>query len=229
MKTTNKILLMFIVLLFVSFTEIRLVIHSKTELIPWALDKKFEQKTIGIQKFLSLEVNGNYYVHVNKSDFDSLKIWGPDNLVNKFTDIVNNGNAIKINSKVDLSKYGSRSIEIWINTSSLESISVSGGAIVSAESFNGNKFDFVAKDFSIINCEDCNYTNTNFTLKDKARVSLDMTQNAVVDVQDTAALFLTIDNGNISGKTFGDGELILFGKTNSNTVEKVENKSRGTK
>ncbi len=229
MKLTNKILLAFLILMFLSFVAFRLVLHYNAELVPAAYDKGVEQKTIGLSKFSSLEINGRYYVHVVKSGYDSLKISGPDNLVNKYTSIENNEKTLIISSKVDLTKYFQPAIEIWIYSTSAESINVKNSAIVGMENFSGTQFGFAAEDSSIINCEASDFENCSFTLKDRSVISLNKTKNAIVDLHDSATLFLTINKGNIDGITSDKAELLLTGETMNNSVKKEKNRDGGMK
>lgn len=223
MNLTNKILLAFIILLFVSFAAFRLIIHTKIELVP--RDNKYGRvdKMLAIEKFSSLEIQGRYYVHLINSDSDSIRITGSDNLVDIYTSITTKNNVLKIESKIDLTKY-SNEISIWILTKELSSLHASKSAIVTIENFSGEQINLAAEDSSIIICEDCRFTNSKLFLKNKAAISLDKTQNAVVDVNDYAILFLNVDKGNVSGSVSKNVELYLSGTVNNNTVVKAETK-----
>lgn len=228
MKLTNKILLAFIILLFLSFTALRLIIHSKIELVPRDYKFRYVNDALTIGKFSKLEVNDGYYVHLIKSDYDSMKVMGPDNLIENYTTITNKKGVFNIESKIDLTKYLNE-ITIWIYTKELESVYANKSAIVAMEGFNVKRFDFEAKDSSIINCEDCSFGYSKLTLKNKAVISLDKTQNAVVDVDDSATVFLNIENGDISGIVSDKVELLLTGTIKNNTIIKAENKPGGSK
>ena len=228
MKPTNKILLAFIVLLFLSFAAFRLIIHSKIELVPRDYKFGYVNDAITIEKFSKLIVNGGYYVHLIKSDFDSMKVKGPDNLVKNYTAITNKNGVFNIESKIDLTKYLNE-ITIWIYTKELESVYANKSAIVAMEGFNAKRFDLEAKDSSIINCENCSFINSRLTLKDKAVISVDKTQNAVIAVNDSATVFLNVENGDISGIVSDKVELMLTGTIKNNTIIKAENKPGGSK
>ncbi|MBI5808536.1 MAG: DUF2807 domain-containing protein [Ignavibacteriales bacterium] len=228
MKLTNKILLGFIILLFLSFAAFRLIIHSKIELVPRDYKYGPVNKTLAVEKFSTLEINGGYYVHLIKSDYDSMKITGPDNLIENYTTITNKNGVFNIESKIDLTKYFSE-ITVWILTKELESVHAGKSAIITMESFRGEQISFAAEDSSIINCENCSFTYSKFTLKDKAVISLDKTQNAIVDVNDSSTLFLNVENGDVSGNVSDKVELFLTGTVKKNTVTKTENKHGGSK
>jgi len=51
MKLTNKILLAFIILLFLSFAAFRLIIHNKIELVPREYKYGYVNDAITIEKF----------------------------------------------------------------------------------------------------------------------------------------------------------------------------------
>lgn len=226
MKLTNKILLAFIILIFASFIALRININSKVELVPNAYNDKRLHKEITVKKFTTLNVKGMYSVHLIHSDFDSLFITGPDNLIDNYTLIENKNDILKITSKTDLQKYPNE-IEVWLYTKNIESIKVSNNAVVLAEGFNGTKLNLSAEDSSMIDCLNCNYTNSAITIKDKATVSLDKTQNAFVDVRNSSTLFL--DKGNVTGIVSYDGELLINGDAKNNTLIKGENKNRRIK
>jgi len=228
MKLTNKILLAFIILLFLSFTALRLIIHSKIELVPRDFKFGYVNDEITIEKFSKLKVNGGYYVHLIKSDYDSMKVIGPDNLVKNYTTITNKNDVLNIEAKIDLTKYLNE-ITIWIYTKELEFVYANKGAVIAMEGFNAKRFDLEAKDSSIINCEDCSFTNSKLTLKNKAVISLDKAQNAVVDVGDSATVFLNVENGDISGIVSDKAELLLTGTIKNNTITKAGNKPGGSK
>ena len=219
MKLTDKILLIALAIMIICFTVFRIMFNNRIELVPPPYIHGIMDTTYAMGTISAFEIKGNYSVEFFKSEYDSIKINGPDNLIDKYTIIEKNGKNLSIISKIDLSKYPF-TIKISIYTKNVGSVNAGKGSIVTLERFMNSSIEVFAEDSSIVNAEVCSFVNVKASTKDRAIISIENTKNAMVNILDSSSVFLTVDNGEIRGTVNKKGELILLGNVKSNTVLK---------
>ena len=229
MKLTNKILLVFLILLVLLVTAYKIVFDSKVELIP----NPFDEKSYYVAKVFNLEnkqtdtfeLKGRFIVYLTQTDTSFVRIEGPDNLINKYFTVERQGNKFSVTAKIDLSKY-SQYIKIFCFVNNLRSIHASGGSIVSLKEFTDDSLNIIAEDTSIVNTGNIKYLNVNILERDNAMVMIYKTKNAIVNLYDTSNLLLTLDGGEVSGTIGPDTDFGLDGIVKENNVERVKGKSK---
>ncbi len=229
MKLTNKILLVFLILLVLLVTAYKIVFDSKVELIP----NPFDEKTYYVAKVFNIEdretdtfvLKGRFIVYLTHADSPFVRIEGPDNLINKYISVERQRNKFSITSKIDLSKY-SEYIKIFCFVNDLRSVHASGGAIITLKEFSGDSLNVVAEDTSIVSTTIIWYHNINILERDKAMVILYGTKNATVNLYDSSNLILTLNGGDVSGTIEADTDLGLDGTVKKNNVERVKSNSK---
>ena len=219
MRLTNKILLIALVLLLISFTAFRIMFNNRVELVPNPYKKGFTDSTFTLGKISAFEIKGNYYVRFIKSEYDSIKIKGADNLAERYTKIERTGDILSIKALTDLSHYPGM-IELTIYAKNIESISASHGSMVTLEKFYDNDFNVTAEDSAIVNASECSFVNLIVSTKDKSVVSIENTVNATVNIHNTSSVFLTVESGEINGSIDENAELILWGDIKNNLAIK---------
>lgn len=219
MKLTNKILLIALVLLLISFTAFRIMFNNRVELVPNPYKNGFTDSTFTLGKISAFEIKGNYFVHFIKSEYDSIKIKGADNLAERYTKIERNGDLLSIIALINLSNYPGM-IELTIYAKNIESIRARSGSIIKLKNYTEDQLEVTAEDSSIVNAVGCAFNKVNATTKGNAVVSIENTINAIVNIQNTSSIFLTVENGEISGIIDEDAELILWGNIKNNTALK---------
>ncbi len=229
MKLTNKILLVFLILLVLLVTAYKIVFDCKVELIP----NPFEDKTSYITKYFpatghalnQIELKGRFIVYFIKKDSAGVIMEGPDNLINHYLTIKQEGNKLSINSKIDFSKY-SHFIRIYCYTNMLRSVKASGGAIIYTERFTGDSLAVAVEDSSIVKANYCKYLNTRIIGKEKSMVMMERTKNATIHLYDQSELLLTLDGGEVNGMIEKNTDLGLGGMVKKNNVERVKSNSK---
>lgn len=229
MKLTNKILLVFLILLVLLVTAYKIVFDSKVELIP----NPFDEKTFYVAKVFNIEdkepdtfeLNGRFIVYFTQNDTSFVRIEGPDNLVNNYISVVRRANKLSIISKIDLSKY-SQFIKIFCFVNDLRSVTASGGAIISLKEFTGDSLDVVVEDSSIVRTNSSKYRNVNILGRDNATVMINKTKNATINLYNSSNLLLTLDGGEVRGTIEADTDFGLDGMVKKNNVERVKKNSQ---
>jgi hypothetical protein len=217
MKLTNKILLIVLVLVLIIFTAFKIKLNNSVELVPVPYKHGAKDTTFTFGSISAFDIKGYYSVEFIKSDYDTIKINGPDNLIDNYTKIVKRGEILSVEEMTDLSKYQFE-LKIRIYTKAVESIYARKGAIVLIYDFAGINFDVTAEDSSIVNAEDSSFSNVNISTKNKAVVSIENVGSANVKMYNSSSIFLGINNGEISGTRDNNTELILLGDVKTNKV-----------
>lgn len=226
MKLTNKILLVFLILLVLLVTAYKIVFDSKVELIPNPFDKKtfYISKVYGLEsnKSDSFELKGRFLVYFIQNDTAKVIIEGPDNLVNKYLSVERHGDRFSIISKIDLSKY-SQYISVSCFVNDLRSVDASGGVIVSINEFVGDSLNITAEDSSLFNIRPCKYFQTNIIEKNNSTVMMSKTKNASIHLYDESNLLLTLDGGEVNGSIGAGTDFGLDGVVKKNSVDEGKN------
>lgn len=226
MKLTNKILLVFFFLLLVAVLVYKIEFNSRVELVPRAYGKEIraDKKTYLKNKFSNeYEFNGRFFVILYNRDSMNVSISGPDNLVNNYMQLVQEGNKISISSKIDLSKYWEQ-IQVHCFVKDVKNIRARGGAIIAFHKFTGDSLKIAAEDSAIVSGLGNKYLTTDIGAKDQSMILLSKTKNASIRLQDSSNVSLTLDGGEISG-TVDDGvDFGMDGIIKKNMVEKLISK-----
>ena len=233
MKLTNKILLVFLILLVLLITAYKIVFNSIVELVPSGTDKKADY----IYRILPLtetpieaiEIKGRFIVEFIKDDSVLAAINGPDNLVNNYIAVEREGNKILIRSKIDLTKYY-HPISIRFNMKFLRTIVLSNGAVASMEKFDGDLLNITLEDSTVFNAASSKIVQTNITGRETSTAIISKTKNASVRLSDESNLLLTIDGGEVSGTIDEKADFGLEGNVKKNSIIKVkEETNKGEK
>jgi len=225
MKLTNKILLVFLILLVLLVTAYKIIFNSIVELIPSATDKKAEY----IYRMLPLtempikviEIKGRFIVEFIKSDSVLAAINGPDNLVNNYIVVERKGNKMLIRSKIDLTNYY-HPISIRFNMKNLRMIALSNGTVASMEKFYGDSLNITLEDSTIFNAASSKIIQTNITCWKTSTAMISKTKNATVQLSDESNLLLTIDGGEVRGTIGEKTDFGLEGNIKKKSVIKVK-------
>jgi hypothetical protein len=212
-------------MLVLSVTAYKIVFNSAVELIPNPFDKKADyidrKLSLTETPLNTLEISGRFMVKLIWSDSLFAFINGPDNLVNNYVVVEQNGNKMSVRSKIDLAKYYHPiTIKFYINK--LRMISLSRGAIVSMEKFESDSLNITLEDSAIFNAASSKFVQTNIVGKNKSMAMISKTKNASIHLYDESNLLLMLDGGEVSG-TFGTKtDLGLEGSIKKNSVSRVQ-------
>ncbi len=230
MKLTNKILLVFLILLVLLVTTYKIIFNGKVELIPNAIDKNadyiYRKISFAEKPINTLELNGRFIVNLIKSDTLFVVIHGPDNLVNNYMGLEQNGSRMSISSKIDLSKYY-HPITIDFRTNKLDAVFLSGGTIVSTKKFDGDLLNVTLKDSAMFDATSSMFNKVNIIGENKSTTMISKTKNATVQLLDESNLLLTLDGGEISGTIGAKTDFGLEGDIKKNSVIRVKERKNG--
>ncbi|NJD23766.1 MAG: hypothetical protein FIA82_14045 [Melioribacter sp.] len=229
MKLTNKILLVFLILLVLSVTAYKIVFDSKVELLPNPFDKKTTYTYIKIpiidNNLSEFELRGRFIVNFKQRDTSRVTIEGPDNLINHYLSVEQQGNKFSVHSKIDLSKY-SEYIRVYFFIKNLKTIKASGGVVISSEEFTGDTLDVSAYDSSVVRIKYCKLIDAQIMEKDKSMVILDKTKNATIHLYDYSNLLLTLDGGEVNGAIENNTDFGIEGKIKMNNVLRMNSNQK---
>lgn len=198
MKMTNKVLLILFVLLLSASTYIGVTLTNIIEFVPNPFKERFYEEQKTINHVTSVSISGGYDVEIYKSNNDSIKILGPDQLVEKYSIISTKNGEFKVQSKLDLHQY-SIGVRIELHLKKIEKIFASGGSKITVRGLSGDSLAISTYDSSLVMTTQCMFNNVNTVSKQNSIIGLEQTRNASVEVNEKSTLVIRMNGGYLSG------------------------------
>ncbi len=226
MKLTNKILIAVFILLLVATAALAIKLTRVVEFTPQPIRKTFVEITKKYSQINELEINGGYTLQIYESDKDSLKLFGPDLLVTKYSEIAEQKGKLKIESKVNLANYPYYML-IKLYVRKLEGINVQKGATLQMWEVKGDTIEVIAKDSSIVKIGGCDYKYARLDAADRSIISIEKTNEASVRLKNESMLIINVGPGGVSGSKDKGATLIANGKKFDYPAFVAEGKNKG--
>lgn len=211
MKLTNKILIAVFVLVLAATTALAIKLTGVVKYTPQPMKNGFAEKIKHIEGVNKLEICGKYEVDINRGDKDSINIWGPDLLVQKYSDVSVKKGKLTIKSKVNLSKYAT-GVWVRIYLKNLKELTVSEGTAADVKNIIGDTLKISADKAASVKFENSSYNESFINVYDNSTVSLEKTKNANVYLEKSAMLIMNLDGGSCSGSQETESLFIVNGK-----------------
>lgn len=225
MKLTNKILIGVFALLLAATTVLAIKFTSVVKYTPQPFKEKFVEITKKYSLINELEINGGYELQIYESEKDSLKFFGPDLLVTKYTEIIEQNGKLKIESKVNMANYPYYLL-IKLYVRRLEGINVRKGATIQMWEVNGDTIKIIAKDSSIVKIGGCDYKYARLDASDQSIISLEKANEVSIRLKNESMLIISVGPDGMSGSKDKDATLIANGKKFDYPTFVAERKSK---
>jgi hypothetical protein len=223
MKTSNKILLITLIVIAVFITGMiittRIMLYNASCEAPAFSDEEFVQQVFSYEDFNSLKVYGHWSIDIEQGDDYSVILYYPEEFSDRISVDRHSSNLI-IDSNINWhSRRGMFRAEIVMPL--LESIEIVEGSSILFEDFSCDHLNIKTTGAAEIKGRNSSINDLDMVCDGASHVNLRRSKivNATLRLSGASRVELTMNGGTLSGTAYGASSIVYYGEVAKRDIE----------